>query len=152
MPCAGGGDCGSLVYYCGMGAADKKYSVLLIEDDQLLSDLLARKFGAEKIPATYAPTGEIALEMLENKRVEPDLILLDIRLPGIDGFEVLKKIKANADLSKIPVIILSNFGQPEDVAKGKELGAEEFIVKVTLTLDQIIDIVHKSFDKFKADS
>src|SRR3989344_6548272 len=130
-----------------MGAGEEKQSVLLIEDDQLLSDLLARKFGAEKIHMIYAPTGEIALEVLKKAETRPSLILLDIRLPGMDGFEVLKHLKEDPELAKIPVIILSNFGQPEDVSRGKELGAEEFIVKVTLTLDQIIDVVRSSFKK-----
>ena len=130
-----------------MATPTPAHSVLLIEDDQLLSDLLARKFAAEKIRMTYAPTGEIALDVLKNEEKRPSLILLDIRLPGIDGFEVLKLLKANPDLAKIPVIILSNFGQAEDIARGKNLGAEKFIVKVTLTLEQIVDVVRATFEK-----
>lgn len=116
--------------------AGKTYTVLVVEDDKLLSDLLARKFTAEKFKILYAPSGEKALEIL--KESKPDLILLDILLPGIDGFEVLRQVKANEASSMVPVIILSNLGQESDIEMGKKLGAVEFLVKVSLTLDEIV--------------
>ncbi len=119
--------------------AGKTYSVLVVEDDKLLSDLLARKFTAEKFKILYAPTGERALEILKEEK--PDLILLDILLPGIDGFEVLRQAKASQMSADIPVIILSNLGQESDIEMGKKLGAVEFLVKVSLTLDEIVEKV-----------
>lgn len=122
-----------------MADEQKKITVLVVEDDKLLSDLLARKFTAENFNLIHAPTGEMAIDQL--KTAKPDLVLLDILLPGIDGFEVLRQIKSNPDTKNLPVIILSNLGQESDIKKGQELGAEKFIVKVTLTLDEVVAMV-----------
>lgn len=112
-----------------------------VEDDKFLNDIIARKFSAEKYKLLHAENGEQALVILEKEL--PDAILLDIILPGIDGFEVLSKIKANERTKNIPVIILSNLGQKADVEKGKNLGAANFLIKATITLDEIIDEVRK---------
>jgi CheY-like chemotaxis protein len=117
--------------------------ILVVEDDPLLSDLISRKFGTEKINMVYAPTGEIALE-LAKKEAKPDLMLLDIRLPGIDGFEVLRQIKSDPSTKDIPTIIFSNFGEDSDIARAKELGADKFIVKVSLSLDEVVNLVRSS--------
>ncbi len=113
-------------------------TVLIVEDDQLLSGLLAVKMS-KKFNTLAAGTGEAALETL--KTTIPDLILLDILLPGIDGFEVLRRMKADAKTANIPVVILSNLGEDTDKAKGKQLGAEEFVVKVTLLPDEVVSLV-----------
>ncbi len=126
-------------------SAEAKPRILVVEDDPLLSDLLAQKFSSEEFAFLYAPTGEAALEMV--KKDKPDLVLLDIMLPGIDGFEVLKQIKASPDTKDIPVVILSNLGQEADILKGTQLGAEKFIVKVTLTLDEVVSLVQGIWDK-----
>lgn len=118
----------------------KQPFVLFVEDDPLLADLVARKFGAEHIEMEYAPSGEEALSLVAKDR-KPNLILLDIRLPGIDGFGVLEKLKADESTKQIPVVIFSNFGEPADIERAKKLGAEEFIVKVSLTLEQVADVV-----------
>ena len=114
--------------------------VLVVEDDPLLSDLVSRKFADEKIEMEYAPTGEIALELLKKDR-KPDLMLLDIRLPGIDGFEVLKQVRDDPATKDIKVIIFSNFGEDADINKAKELGADKFVVKVSLSLDEVAALV-----------
>lgn len=129
--------------------ADKEkspYVILVVEDDPLLSDLVSRKFTAESIPIEYAPTGELALEML-NKETKPSAVLLDIRLPGIDGFEVLRQIRENPETKTLPVIIFSNFGEDEDVQKAKELGATKFVVKVSMSLDEVIELVKQTVDE-----
>ena len=118
--------------------------VLYVEDDPLLSDLVSRKLLSEKIPAKHIPTGEEALEFLKTET--PKLILLDIRLPGIDGFEVLKQIRANEATRDIPVFVFSNFGEDEDINKAKELGANKFVVKVSLSLDQVVDLIRNSIE------
>lgn len=117
--------------------------ILVVEDDPLLSDLVSRKFSAEKINMEYAPTGEIALEFIK-KDTKPNLILLDIRLPGIDGFEVLRQVKEDPTTKDIPVVIFSNFGEESDIARAKELGANKFIVKVSLSLDEVVNLVRTS--------
>ena len=123
--------------------------VLFVEDDPLLADLVARKFGTEKIEMEYAPNGEEALNLVAKDR-KPDLILLDIRLPGIDGFGVLEKLKSDESTKHIPVVIFSNFGEPSDIDRAKKLGADEFIVKVSLTLEQVAEVVRSLAGKKKA--
>lgn len=115
--------------------------VLVVEDDPLLSSLLVQRLDAEKFRVMYAPTGEAALDQM--KTDIPDLVLLDILLPGKNGFDILKEIKANPATKDVPVVILSNLGQESDIQKAKELGAERFIVKVTLTLDEVVAMVRE---------
>ncbi len=113
----------------------EKY-VLVIEDDIFLCNLLEQRFNKEKFSFFIAKDGEIGIEKVKEKK--PDLVLLDVLLPGIDGYEVLKRIKVDPDLADIPVIILSNFGQKNDIEKAKQLGAMKFLVKATSDLDDII--------------
>ena len=118
--------------------------ILVVEDDTLLSGLLTTKLSTN-YTIEYAPTGEAALKMLaENK---PDLVILDISLPGIDGFEVLRRMKADPSTADVHVVILSNVVEEDDMAKGKELGAEEYIVKVSLTLDEVVNLVKSVMEK-----
>lgn len=119
--------------------------VLIVEDDPLLSSLLAEKLHGEKFDLRSARTGEEALEIA--KRDKPDMILLDLLLPGIDGFEVLRRLKEDPDTKNSVVIILSNLGQESDVSRGKELGAEKYIVKVSLTLSEVVDLVRNTWQK-----
>ncbi|PIT91451.1 response regulator [Candidatus Kaiserbacteria bacterium CG10_big_fil_rev_8_21_14_0_10_49_17] len=111
-------------------------NILVVEDDKLLSDLLLRKLGGSSYYVMHARTGEEALEILKDNK--PDVILLDILLPGVDGFEVLRQVKSSPILKQIPVIVLSNLGQESDLEKGKELGAKKFLIKATLTLDDVV--------------
>ncbi len=112
-----------------------------IEDDKFLNDLIARKLSGQGCTLFHASAGEEAFGILEKE--VPDLILLDIRLSGIDGFEILKRLKDNPKTKQIPVIILSNFGQKEDREKGKALGAARFLIKATVTLDEVIAEIQK---------
>jgi CheY-like chemotaxis protein len=123
-----------------------KKRIFIVEDDSFLSDLLARKFSTGEFNMLYAQSGEKALEMLTGfKREElPDLILLDIRLPGMDGFEVLRAVKKDEKTTHIPVFIFSNFGQEEDIAKSKELGASQHLVKVNTSLSDVADMIKQS--------
>lgn len=117
-----------------------KKKVLMVEDDLLLSELLAGKLS-EKFQLLQAQSGEAALDIL--RTTIPDLIFLDIRLPGIDGFEVLRRIKEDPKTAGIRVVILSNFGEEEDIKKGKELGADEYVVKVSLLPNEIVALADK---------
>lgn len=110
--------------------------ILWVEDDKFLGDIILRKLSKEKSTLLYAEDAQKALSILEEDH--PDIILLDILLPGMNGFEFLEKIKADPKTKDIPVIMLSNLSQPEDIEKGKKLGAEKFLVKATLELDDII--------------
>ena len=100
--------------------------ILIIEDDVFLNELMAKKLIEEGFDVIKAVNGEEGLEMAQQER--PDLILLDLILPGMDGFEILEKIKEEPETSAIPVIILSNLGQREDIEKGFDLGADDYLI------------------------
>lgn len=110
--------------------------IMWVEDDSFLGDIIARKLSAEKCVLVHTKDAEEALSLVETEM--PDVILLDILLPGMNGFELLEKLKSNSKLKDIPVILLSNLGQESDVEKGKSLGAERFLIKATLKLDEVI--------------
>lgn len=111
--------------------------ILAVEDDVFLSNLLSQKLSESGGTLFNAERGEEALRIAQEKN--PDVILLDILLPGMDGFEVLKRLKMDEKTKDIPVIILSNLGQKQDIEKGEELGAELFLTKATFTLDEILE-------------
>lgn len=110
--------------------------VMWIEDDQFLSDLISRKLSKQGCKLMFANTGEDALKMLETE--VPDVILLDILLPGINGFDVFEHIRTIDRLKPVPVIILSNFSQQSQIDRGKQLGAARFLVKATIVLDDLV--------------
>jgi len=111
--------------------------VMWVEDDKFLSDIIARKLTGEGCKLLHCTTGEEALGIVEKEI--PDIIILDILLSGIDGFEILRRLKATEKVKKIPVILLSNLGQKADIDKGRALGAEKFLIKATMNLDEIVD-------------
>jgi CheY-like chemotaxis protein len=110
--------------------------LLWVEDDRFLKDIITVRLSNEGCQLFHAADETEAFNLLA-KQV-PDVILLDILLPGADGFEILRKLKAGEATAKIPVILLSNLSQKADLEKGKELGALKFLVKSTVTLDEII--------------
>ncbi|TSC67172.1 MAG: PAS domain S-box [Parcubacteria group bacterium Gr01-1014_72] len=106
-------------------------TVLIVEDDTLLSKLLSRKLIEHGFKALVAPHVVTARALLENNRV--DFILLDIILPEVNGFEFLKELKTSEKYKAIPVFIVSNLGQEDEIRKGHSLGAIDFIIKATLS-------------------
>jgi len=113
--------------------------ILIVEDDKFLRELISQKLLKEGYDISEAVDGVKAIEVLKNEK--PDLILLDLILPGIDGFEVLTKIKADANISSIPVVVLSNLGQKEDIERGLKLGANDYLIKAHFTPGEIIEKV-----------
>ena len=113
--------------------------ILIIEDDSFLRELLTKKFVEENYKVIPAVDGEEGIK--KAKEEKPDLILLDLILPGVQGYEVMAEIKENPDTSKIPIVVISNLGQKEEVEKGLKLGAVEFLIKAHYTPDEIIDKV-----------
>ncbi len=118
---------------------DKKTTVVIVEDEKMLADMYSTKFTMEGFEAQKANDGQTGFDLV--KQVKPDIILLDIIMPKLDGFAVLKMIKAEAELKNIPVILLSNLGQDEDVKKGKELGAADYFVKANHTPAEVVQKV-----------
>ena len=117
--------------------------ILLIEDDIPLTEMYKMRFKGEGIDLLMASDGQTGLDIANKEKL--DLILLDIMMPKLDGFAVIKKLKASSKTKNIPVIMLSNLGQVSDIIKGKKLGANDYIVKSLMTPSQIIDKVKKYF-------
>lgn len=115
--------------------------ILIVEDDNLLSEMLAKKFIDEKALIGRAANGEDAISMIKLNRY--DLILLDLLLPKVNGFEVMEAINLDERSKGTPIIILSNLGQKADVERGTRLGARMFLVKAILSLDEIVEAVEK---------
>jgi DNA-binding response OmpR family regulator len=111
--------------------------ILIVEDDSFMEKSLSFTLKEEGYGVDIARDGEEALDKIE--KIDLDLILLDIILPKIDGFEVLEKIKENPKTKKMPVIILSNLGQKEDVERGLKLGANGYIIKAHFKLEDVIN-------------
>ena len=111
--------------------------ILIVEDDKFLRELISQKLLKEGYDIVEAVDGEKGIESANKEK--PDLVLLDLILPGIDGFEVLAKLKADPKLSNIPVIILSNLGQKIDIEKGIEMGAVDFLIKAHFTPGEIVE-------------
>lgn len=118
--------------------------ILLIEDDPFLASLLGNRLKKEGFELVIAKSGNEAGKVLRMEK--PNLVLLDIILPGKSGFEVLEEIKTDPQVAKTPVMIISNLGQEVDVERGKELGVVEYIVKARITID---DLVKKIKDYLK---
>ncbi len=114
--------------------------ILVIEDDKFLRELLVRKLTGEGFDVQNAIEAGAAFQILSQRK--PNIVLLDLILPGVDGFEILSRIKADPKISDIPVIILSNLGQKEDLDKAMALGAKDFMVKANFTLDEIVKKVN----------
>jgi DNA-binding response OmpR family regulator len=115
--------------------------ILIVEDDKFLGLLLEKKFKKENFDVITATDGEEAIEKIINHR--PDAILLDIILPQKSGFWVLEEINKDENLKKIPVFIISNLGQPEDIQKGKDYGVKAYFVKAGLSLDELVANIKK---------
>jgi DNA-binding response OmpR family regulator len=113
--------------------------ILVVEDDRFLRELIKRKLVGENFEVREAFDGEEALRKVKEEK--PDLILLDLILPSIDGFEVLARLKEDPNFAPIPVIILSNLGQREEIEKGLKLGAIDYLVKAHFTPGEIIEKV-----------
>jgi len=119
--------------------------IVLIEDEEILANMYKLKFSKAGYDIYVASNGEEGFVLA--KKVKPDLILLDIIMPKKDGFLVLKDLKVDKTLKKIPVFMLTNLGQDEDVAKGKELGAVGYYVKANMTPGELVKTINKFFKK-----
>jgi len=116
-----------------------KATILLVEDDPFLSSILQLKLDKENFKTIRAADGEEALNLLTEQGIKPDLILLDLILPKKNGFEVLETIRQDPTLEKLPVIIISNLGQPSDIDRGKALGIIDYFVKAKLSVDELVN-------------
>lgn len=115
--------------------------VLLIEDDEMLHGMYTQKFKNEGFEVVSAYDGAEGVQL--SGEVQPDIILLDVIMPKMDGFVALKKIRSADATKDTPVILLTNLGQEEDVRKGKELGANDYFIKANHTPQEVVDKVRQ---------
>lgn len=110
--------------------------VLVAEDDAFLSKAYAAKLKKEKFEVILASDGDEVLNKI--KAESPDIVLLDIVMPKKNGFDVLYEIKQGQKTKEIPVVILSNLGQEEDIKRGKDLGADDYLIKSNIAIGDIV--------------
>lgn len=122
------------------GTAQSKFVILVVEDDKFLLTLLAEKLRREGLLVISAENGQEALVRMKGEP-RPHIVLLDLLLPVLDGFEVLRTMQGDADLKKIPVLVLSNLGQEEDIRRAKSFGVKDYLVKAYFTPSEIIEKV-----------
>ncbi len=124
---------------------DGRGLILVVEDDDFLKKLIVQRLEHEGFKAEGVPEGKAALEFL--KKTTPILVVLDLLLPGVDGFQVLQEIRENQRLKGLPVIVLSNLGEQEHINRAKMLGADDYLVKAHFTLGEIMEKINKLISK-----
>lgn len=123
-------------------ASNKK--ILLVEDDQTLSETYTERFTAEGFELKSAKNGEEAMALA--LAFKPDLILLDIMMPKVSGFDVIDILRNTTETADIKIIVLSALGQQEDIDKAKSLGADDYLVKSQVVLADIVDRVRQHLE------
>ena len=128
-----------------MTYSEKSKKVLIVEDDEHVSHAYSVKLKMEGVDSVIASDGEEGVA--KAKTESPDLIMLDVMLPKKDGFEVLSDLKKDPATKDIPVLIMSNLGQPSDIEKAHALGAAEYLVKIDYSIKDIVDKVKGYLEK-----
>lgn len=119
--------------------------VLLVEDEEIIQNLLQRRLGSEGFKVLSARDGEDGLKMMRQSM--PDVVLLDIIMPKKNGFQVLEEMQKDENLRNIPVIIISNSGQPVELDKAKQLGADDWLIKTEFDPQEVVDKVRKQIEQ-----
>ncbi len=128
--------------------ADRKTKILLVEDDAFLVGMYVSKLDREHFQTFVASDGEKGLELA--RQVKPDVVLLDIILPRMDGFSVLGNLKNDPETKNIPVILLTNMGQEQDMQRGLALGAADYLLKANYMPSEVIDRVKEIVNRTSA--
>lgn len=127
---------------------NKQPTILIVEDEPFLASVLQFKLEKDNFKTFRAADGEEAINMLVEQKIMPDIILLDLILPKKNGFEVLETIRQDPQLEKIPVIIISNLGQPSDVERGKSLGVIDYFIKAKFSIDELVEKVKEELKQY----
>jgi len=122
-----------------------KKKILLVEDEEIIRNLLKKKLKQEGYEVKIAIDGEDGLKAMRNEK--PNLVLLDIIMPKLSGFEVMEEIQKNEELKMIPVIIISNSGQPVELDKAKKLGAKDWLIKTEFDPQEVVAKVVKQIGR-----
>lgn len=113
--------------------------VIIVDDDELLRKLLTRKLKEEGYEVVLAVDGKEGVEKI--KEGKPDLILMDIVMPNMDGFQAMEEIQKDESISHIPIVVVSNSGQPVEIDRAKKLGASDWLVKTEFDPQEVINKV-----------
>ena len=124
----------------------KGVKVLIIEDDAFLQKILVTKFTKEGFDVVNTGDGAEAIPMM--KAESPAFVLLDLILPNMNGFEVLAEMMTDDVLKKIPVFVLSNLGQEEDMTRAKDMGAIDFLVKTDMSINEVVQKVKEAYVRY----
>ncbi|MBI2507273.1 MAG: response regulator [Candidatus Niyogibacteria bacterium] len=124
--------------------------IFIIDDDEFLLDMYAIKFRESGFEIDVATSGPSALDKIKNG-FSPDIILLDIVMPGMDGFEFLKQLKKENLAPSAVVVILTNLGQKEDVQKGLAMGAKDYVIKAHHTPSEVVAKIKQVLETAKND-
>jgi len=119
--------------------------ILLVEDEEIMIGLLQRKLSQEGYEVSVARDGEEGLKVM--KEIKPDLILLDIIMPKMGGFEVMEAMAKDKEIKDIPVIVISNSGQPVELDRAQKLGAKDWLIKTEFDPQEVVDKVKKQIGK-----
>ena len=118
--------------------------ILIIEDEEILLDLIQKRLTQEGYKIYIARNGEEGLEKIKEEK--PDLILLDIVMPKMGGFEVMERINKDKEFKDIPIIIISNSGQPVELSRAKELGIKDWLIKTDFDPSEVVGKVKKQLN------
>lgn len=124
-----------------------KRKILIVEDEPMLSSILKARFEKEGFEVTQAKDGVEALSLLKQNRY--DLVLLDIILPKMSGFEVMESIKNDPNTNPTPIVIVSNLGQESDIQRGEMLGAIGYFIKARLSIEELVSKIKEFFEEGK---
>jgi len=119
--------------------------ILIAEDEDIMINLLQRKLTKDGYEVSIAKDGEQGLKLM--KEIKPDLILLDIIMPKMGGFGVMEGMQKDKELKKIPVIVISNSGQPVELDKAQKLGAKDWLIKTEFDPQEVLNKVVKQIGK-----
>lgn len=121
--------------------------ILLVEDEEIIVYLLKKKLEKEGYEVLVAKDGEEGLKKMRELKPRPDLILLDIVMPKMGGFEVMEEMQKDKELKEIPVIVISNSGQPVELDRARALGAKDWLIKTQFDPTEVLEKVIKQIGK-----
>ena len=119
--------------------------ILIVEDEDVIADLIQKKLSKEGYEVSRAKDGVEGLEKM--KEIKPDLILLDVVMPKMGGFEMMEKMNKTPKLKRISVVIISNSGQPLELDRAKKLGAKDWLIKTEFDPQEVVDKVVKQIGR-----
>lgn len=123
----------------------KRGLILVVEDDSFLRKLLCNKLLRDGFELFEATSGQEALDFLKDNK--PMLMLLDLKMPGVDGFQVLESVRKEERIKDLPVIILSNVGEKQLVERVQALGADDYLIKAHFVLEEIVERINNVLKK-----